>query len=77
MSVKARQTVQCSNCMTPLVLKSSAMTIEVTIPAAGRGSKRTPARTVVNEVVDEGALWAWEAPCCPDYWDSLEFPDPL
>lgn len=64
--------VQCSNCMGDVALSPAAGTASVRVPASGRGSKRVEARTVRTDLIDEGALWAWEAPCCPDYWDSLE-----
>jgi hypothetical protein len=65
-------TVPCSNCMTPLTLRPDAMTIEFRRPASGRGWKRVEARAVLSYVTFDGALYLWDAPCCPDYADSLE-----
>lgn len=64
--------VQCSNCMGFIRLDLDAGTATVTIPASGRGSLRTAEQVITRDVVDEGGLYAWEAPCCPDYWDSLD-----
>ena len=64
--------VQCSNCMGQVTLSFAAGTVRVTTKAAGRGSKRVESTTTTNPLIDERGLWIWEAPCCPDYWDSHE-----
>lgn len=64
--------IDCSNCLTTINLNLSAGTVSHTPKAQGRASKRTEAVTTTNPVWDEDALWSWEAPCCEDYWDSLE-----
>lgn len=64
--------VQCSNCLTPLRVDLTAGIVSVDVPASGRGSLRTEAHTVTRDIVNDNGLLAWEAPCCPDYWDSLD-----
>lgn len=64
--------VLCSNCLTPLRVDLTVGTVSVCIPASGRGSLRTEAQTITHDIVDDNGLLAWESPCCPDYWDSLD-----
>lgn len=63
---------QCSNCMGEVTLSFTNGTATVKVPASGKGAQRVAAHTSTSPLIDEGVLWAWEAPCCPDYWDSYE-----
>ena len=67
--------IECSNCMGQVTLSFTRGTASVTTKASGRAGKRTEARTTTTPLIDENGLWAWEAPCCPDYWDSYERED--
>ena len=64
--------VNCSNCMTVLDLNISAGTITHETTAQGRASKRVYAQTIINDVIVDGVLAMWDAPCCEDYADSFE-----
>jgi len=56
--MKKTQT-QCSNCMTTLTIDRFTVTVS-------DGKRSTP------YFVEDYTFIQWQAPCCPDYWDSLE-----
>lgn len=64
--------INCSNCMETISISFATGEASYATKAQGRGSKRTQSITTINPVFDEGAIFAWEAPCCGDYWDSYE-----
>lgn len=64
--------IPCSNCGTTITLSKGDATVKATLPGSGRGSKRVAPRTVVKDLFSEGGILTWEAPCCEDYWDSLD-----
>lgn len=65
---------QCSNCLGPIELSLSTGIVKVRVAATGRAGKRVEAHVLTAEIVDEGDLLSWEAPCCPDYIDTIETP---
>ncbi len=65
--------VQCSNCTETVTVSFTNSTVSHTVSAHGRAGKRVEARTTTNDLFSEGEYFHnWEAPCCEDYWDSLE-----
>jgi len=65
--------VNCGNCMETISVSFTNSTVSHKSDAHGRGSKRVEAQTTVNDLFTEGeGFYTWEAPCCEDYWDSLE-----
>lgn len=65
--------VQCSNCSETITVSFTNSTVSHTVAAHGRAGKRVEARTTTNDLFNEGeGFYSWEAPCCEDYWDSLE-----
>lgn len=69
---KTTITIPCSQCMTDLTVDLRQGTVTYKKPARGRGRLRVELQVLTSDLVDEGALFTWEAPCCEDYVDSLE-----
>jgi hypothetical protein len=65
--------VDCSNCLTTITVDRARGVATHSIPAQGRGSKRTAAATITKHAwVEDDCLLVWEAPCCDDYVDSFD-----